>query len=245
MDLFGKLPKSSEPIGLSNLARACNAEEEFALRIARTLAAHDILEEVTSDSKLPSYKHSGLSRFLDQPIGRAAMVHHFDNMLHGQVLSAGEYYTKNGFNSPLSAKDAAFGFAHGQQGKSMFDILEDHPIRAKKLNEAMGVQGQIGLRPLMEVYPFNELKANEDGVQIVDVGGGNGNTSKEIVTAFPTMKGKIVLEDLTSVLEGGGLVVDEPDVKLVPYDFFKEDQPIKSRPNPFSLTSKSNWSTDD
>lgn len=227
MDLFTKLPKSGEPIEVAELARLCNAEEEFAHRIARALAAYDVIEEVVSTSSdLPSYKHGALSRVLEMPMGKALLVHHFDNMLQAQTLSAGEYYTKNGFRSPITAKDAPFGFAFGQQGKSIFDVLEEQPIRAKKLNDAMGVQGQFGLKPLMAAYPFDQLHANDEGIQLVEVGGGNGTASREFITSFPELKGKVVLEDLESVLTGGGLVVEEPDVKLIPYDFFKDTQPI-------------------
>jgi hypothetical protein len=50
---------------------------------------------------------------------------------------------------------------------------------------------------------------------------------KAIQEAYPKMKGKLVLEDLKVVLDGG--VVVSKDVKLQTYDFFKEVQPIKGK----------------
>jgi len=69
---------------------------------------------------------------------------------------------------------------------------------------------------------------NEDGVALVDIGGGKGQMLKAIQEAYPEMKGKLVLEDLKVVLDGG--VVVSEDVKLQTYDFFKEVQPIKGKP---------------
>lgn len=56
----------------------------------------------------------------------------------------------------------------------------------------------------------------------MDVGGAQGHT---IQSAYPAVKGKIVLGDLQSVLDDGILPNLEADV--APYDFFKEQQPVK------------------
>jgi hypothetical protein len=77
------------------------------------------------------------------------------------------------------------------------------------------------------VYAFDTLVPNEDGVALVDIGGGKGQMLKVIKEAYPEMGGKLVLEDLKVVLDGG-VVVDDEVVKI-PYDFFKEVQPIKGK----------------
>jgi len=94
-------------------------------------------------------------------------------------------------------------------------------------NNAMTIMAVLGLKPLGGLYPFDGLVANEDGVALVDIGGGKGQMSRVILEAYPMMKGKLVLEDLQVVLDGG--VVVEQDVRLLGYDFFKEVQPIKGK----------------
>jgi len=93
-------------------------------------------------------------------------------------------------------------------------------------NSAMTITAVLGLKEVVTSYPFDHLEANADGVALVDVGGGKGHVINEMRSTYPQMKGRIVLEDMKVVLEGG-TVVPEGEVALQPYDFFKEVQPIK------------------
>lgn len=146
-------------------------------------------------------------------------------MLNAQVNSAKGYYLKHGFKNPEDAKNSPFSFANGRDDKGIFDILEEQPERMKLFNSAMAIQATIGLKEVMLAYPFDKLQANKDGVVLVDVGGGKGQVINEIRTVYPNLQGTMVLEDMRVVLEGG-IVVPEEVIKQ-PYDFFKEEQPIK------------------
>lgn len=109
--------------------------------------------------------------------------------------------------------------------EDFFDILVKDADRLAIFNNAMQIMATLGLKPLGNVYAFDKLVPNEDGVSLVDIGGGKGQMLKVIKEAYPEMRGKLVLEDLKVVLDGG-VVVDDEVVKI-PYDFFKEVQPIK------------------
>ncbi|KAF2093546.1 S-adenosyl-L-methionine-dependent methyltransferase [Rhizodiscina lignyota] len=226
MKLLDTLPLDGSVITISDIAKACNAEEEFVLRIARLLAAYNILVESESASGTLSYGHTEFSRFANQGPTKAGIVHNFDNMLNAQTGAAGYYFNEFGFKSPEDGKNCPFTFAHGAKDESAWDIFERIPWRGRLLQEAMSIQGLLGLQALVDAYPFEKLTPNEDGIMYVDVGGGRGNVEKEVLKHHPEMKGKIVLQDLKSVLEAG-TVVPEPDAKLMPYDFFKEVQPVK------------------
>ena len=93
-------------------------------------------------------------------------------------------------------------------------------------NSAMTITAVLGLKEVVTSYPFDHLEANAEGLVLVDVGGGKGHIINELRSVYPHMKGRIVLEDMKVVLEGG-TVVPEGEVALQPYDFFKEEQPIK------------------
>lgn len=226
MGLFGALPLSGEPLVVAELAKKTNAEEEFVLRISRVLGAFDILQESDSSSGLLAYSHTPLSRFLTTPPAQASTRHQFDNMLQGHALSAGKYYLKHGFKNPEDAKNSPFTFAHSTHDASVFDILETMPERMAIFNSAMTITAVFGLNEVVTSYPFDHLEANAEGLVLVDVGGGKGHVVNEIRSVYPHMKGRIVLEDMKVVLEGG-TVVPEGEVALQPYDFFKEQQPIK------------------
>lgn len=226
MDLFRALPSNGDAVPLSELAKQLGAEEDFALRIARALASCDIIQETETSSELPGYSHTPMSRFLMVPAMRALIIHNVDNMLQATSIAAGKFYTENGFKNPGDSKNSPFTFAHSTKDESLFDILGRMPERAKTLNDAMGIAATMGLKELTRGYPFNKLRANEDGVCLVDVGGGRGNMVKALLDVYPDLKGKLVLQDLRSVIESG-TSVGEPDVKLQPYNFFKGVQPVK------------------
>lgn len=135
------------------------------------------------------------------------------------------YYHKYGFKSPEDSKNAPYTFAHNAVDKDFFDLLVKDEEKLKFFNEGMTIMAVLGLKPLGSLYPFDKLKQNEEGVALVDIGGGKGQMLKAIQEAYPTMEGKLVLQDLGVVLKGG-VVVGE-SVKLMPYDFFKDVQPIK------------------
>ncbi|KAH7377992.1 O-methyltransferase-domain-containing protein [Cadophora sp. MPI-SDFR-AT-0126] len=226
MGLFNALPSSGEPSTVAILAQKTHAQEEFLFRIARTLSVFDILQESDSpSSNIPSYSHTPYSRFLTLPPAEASTRHLFDNMLQAQANSASGYYLKYGFKNPEDATNSPFSFAHGKDDKGIFDILEEQPERMKVFNSAMAIQATIGLKDVILAYPFDKLEANKDGIVLVDVGGGKGQVINEIRRDYPNLQGAMVLEDMEIVLQGGTAVPDE--VIKQPYDFFKEEQPIK------------------
>ena len=79
-------------------------------------------------------------------------------------------------------------------------------------------------------YPFDEELQNEGltdtDVTVVDVGGGRGQALEVIKAVFPTLKGRMVLQDLRDVIEdakAGGLAgFIEPMVAS-----FFERQPVE------------------
>ncbi|KUJ11679.1 S-adenosyl-L-methionine-dependent methyltransferase [Mollisia scopiformis] len=228
MSLLEALPMTGESLTCSALASKTSSDAEFVLRIARVLGAFDILTEGTNSEGEVTYSHTMFSRFLTGPPAKASAKHLFDNMLQAQANSAGGYYQKFGFHSPTDPKNCGFSFAHGKEDMGLFEILGAQPERMKLFNDAMMVTASFGLKELSTCYPWGELKGNKDGVVLVDVGGGKGHVVKELRGAVEGFKGqgKLVLQDMGVVLEGG--VVDlDPEVKLMAYDFFKEVQPVK------------------
>ena len=80
-----------------------------------------------------------------------------------------------------------------------------------------------------DFYPFKENLIKDaityDAIFLVDVGGGKGHDLKEMCRKYPELPGKLVLQDIKSVIEEA--VASKLDGKIVPmeHDFFTE-QPI-------------------
>lgn len=91
---------------------------------------------------------------------------------------------------------------------------------------AMTLTTMFGLDEVSAGFPYHDLVPNSDGVKLVDVGGGKGHFFVEMQAKHPELwtPGSLVLEDLKVVLDGGVLVSDT--VKVVPYNFFEEKQPV-------------------
>lgn len=230
MDLFSVLPASGEPRMVSELAQKLGAEEDFVFRIARTLASCDIIHETDSVANAPAYCHTSISRFLSTPVMKGMIRHSVDNMLQATCNAVGKFYAERGFRNPEDSKNSPFTFAHGTTDEGIFDIFARMPERAKNLNIAMGVATAMGLEELTECYPFDKLQGNGDGICIVDVGGGRGNMEKMLLDVYPSLTGKLILQDLGAVIESG-TDVGEPAVKLQAYDFFQGPQPVQGSPS--------------
>ncbi|CZR60091.1 uncharacterized protein PAC_09986 [Phialocephala subalpina] len=227
MSLFEALRMSGSPLTCSSIASKTSSDPEFVLRISRVLAAFEILQESQDEKGEVAYAHTMVSRFLTAPPAKAGAKRLFDNMFQAQANSASGYYKEHELHSPNDPKNTAFTFAHGEKDKGIFDILEERPERMKLFNDAMTVTVQFGLKELAGCYPWGSLGANEDGIVLVDVGGGKGHVVKELKESTEAFKGKgkLVLQDMKVVLDGGVVVDDEAE--LMPYDFLTEEQPIK------------------
>jgi hypothetical protein len=228
MGIFEAIPLSGESITLLDLANEINADEEFLLRISRVLSTSDILHE--SDlSEVLAYSHTPISRLLTKPAAKALFKFHNGIMLPAQFGSVPGYYLKSGVKSPQDPKKyCPFTFAHSTKEADFFDILNTKPEEMALFKNAMTIMAVLGLKEVVQLYEFDRLEPNEDGIALVGFGGGKGYILNPILEIYPNMKGKGVLEDLKMVLEGG-IVVPEHEVALQPYDFFKEIQPIKGK----------------
>jgi hypothetical protein len=227
MGIFEAIPLSGEAITLLDLANEINADEEFLLRISRVLSTSDILHE-SDPSRLLAYRHTPISRFLTTPAAKASFNFHYGIMLPAHIASVPGYYLKSGYKSPQDPKNCPFTFAHSTKDADFFDILNTKPEEMALFKNAMTIMAVLGLKEVVQLYEFDRLEPNEDGIALVDVGGGKGHILNTIREVYPNMKGKSVLEDLKMVLEGG-TVVPGNEVALQPYDFFKEIQPIKGK----------------
>ncbi|KAH8775107.1 O-methyltransferase-domain-containing protein [Hyaloscypha finlandica] len=225
LSLFEAIPQFGR-IAIKELADKINASEEFIFRLMRVLGAFEILEVTyPPPNHLMSFAHTPMSRLLISPAAKASFRNHFEILLPAHLSSVPGYFHKYGFKSPEDFKNVPFTFAHGTQDEDFFDLLVKDENKLKIFNDAMAIMAVLGLKPLGSLFAFDKLVPNEDGVALVDIGGGKGQMLKAIQEAYPKMKGKLVLEDLKVVLDGG--VVVSEDVKLQTYDFFKEVQPIK------------------
>lgn len=79
-------------------------------------------------------------------------------------------------------------------------------------------------------YPVKERlfdgfdTSNKDAVLLIDVGGGFGHYTEELLSKFPNCPGRLILQDLPPVI--GRIQQLHPRIEKMEYDFFTE-QPVK------------------
>jgi len=79
----------------------------------------------------------------------------------------------------------------------------------------------------LDVVAFDSEVAQDAGpedVVFVDVGGGNGSQCTALRKRFPTLQGRVILQDRSAVLEKA---TANEDIERMAHDFLTE-QPVKS-----------------
>lgn len=239
MNIFTTLPQDGSSVNLSTLTKgAPNASEEFTLRIARVLGAFNVIAQThDSATKEPFYAHTPLSRWISSVPGAAVTKHLFSDQVAPAVASVPNYFLKYGFASPASSKNCLYSYAHGRDDASFFDIIEkEKPEEFANFNVAMTVGPTLGLEEVIGAYDFGKLVGNKEGIVLVDVGGGQGHVLNEILKLNRELEGKVVLQDLAKVVEGGKVLDDKVLAGVQAYDFFEGVQPVKGKSFLFLLT---------
>lgn len=225
MGAFNALPQDGTAIALGDVAKKMNAEEDFVLRIMRVLVAYNLVAETDAVSS-PAYSHSALSRFMCNPMAQAGYKHLFHTMLPGGLNAYPGYFQQDGFQNPPSSKNAPITYAERKKDMTIFDILEQDPTRLEYFHTSMAMVNAMSSGEAAKTYPFDKLEPNSDGIVYVDVGGGKGQTVKLVKEVYPQLKGKVVVEDLPEVVSEG-LMLPESEMIARPYNFLKEEQPVK------------------
>lgn len=126
---------------------------------------------------------------------------------------------------------APLQFTHGFNTDG-FAWLCQNPAALTRFNSFM--EGQRADRPYWaDWFPVRDRILNlpdmsADRPLLVDLGGGRGHDLLEFRQRFPDAPGKLVLEDLPSVIDEvrGAQDRNAGKIDAVPYDFFATQQPV-------------------
>lgn len=139
------------------------------------------------------------------------------------VLAMPRALRERGYKSPTKESGSPFKWLYGEE---KWTWLGSHPDRAATMVSGMrslNVGNVSG-----DAYPFGtelaKLDIQENEVDIVDIGGGQGHVLEEIRKRNPQMRGRFICQDFQSTFDA---VSGPPKgVEFLVHDFFKP-QPIK------------------
>lgn len=140
------------------------------------------------------------------------------------------YLKEKGPKEPDSQFTSPFAWTEGQEGKAIWEIMAQHPERFATFQR--GLPFYDANLPKTGYYDFGKLAdgAGADRAVMVDIGCGLGQTMIEIVETNPALKsGKIVLQDLSNVIEAARESGNIPDnFELMAHDFYTP-QPVQGK----------------
>ncbi|MBB5825910.1 methyltransferase [Micromonospora carbonacea] len=170
----------AEPVPISYLAKACQANEDALFRFCRALAGLGVLKA-----------HSGRAFSLTE-LGRALRSDVPNTLRWGIMLHGGETFRSwsDVLHTVRTGKPA---FDH-TFGTPFFDYLATHPEYNDIFHRTMGVTD----RPpeVLGDYDFARSRV------VADIGGGIGTLLATVLRAHPHLRG--ILQDLPEALRGAG-----------------------------------------
>lgn len=154
----------------------------------------------------------------------------YDAVAQG-VIAIPYFGRSNGWRKPGDYRYGPFQLALGTD-LGYWEYLAAHPERMQSFNTGMRV-GKIGRTT--SAFPFGDVLARApcgpNGIAIVDVGGGRGQSLEAIREDWPLMRGRFVVQDLADV-------IDDAEAKGVPSwmetskGSFFDKQPVKGKTIP-------------
>jgi hypothetical protein len=143
-----------------------------------------------------------------------------------------EYLEATNYRNPDDPLLAPLQYTHNFKTDG-FTWLCENPAALARFNSFM--EGQRANRPHWgDWFPIHEHVLDHPDVRadsplIVDIGAGRGHDLIGFRQRFPDVPGRLVLEDLSTVVDEvrGAQDLDAAGIETVAYDFFAEKQPIE------------------
>jgi hypothetical protein len=178
----------SGPKPVSEIARACAANEDAVFRVMRALASAGVFDEIAP--RTFALTADGELLISDRPDSLRPMVLWLDDKFHFDTYPELPYAMKTG----QTVVEKVFG-------ETCFGYFEKNPDESKVFNEAMTGFSRMFMPAVLDAYDFSWL----NGKTLVDVGGGHGYLMTSILKKYPEIHG--VVSDLEHVVAGASEMI--------------------------------------
>lgn len=129
--------------------------------------------------------------------------------------------------------------------QAVWEWLSERPRDRDAFNDFMFIQA-TGLASFLEVFPLDkyvQTSNTSDRIQFVDVGGGSGHISRAVLAKYPSLHGKIAVEDRPDYGTVSRADFAKDGIQMVPHDFFTP-QPLKGAKVYYMRNILHDWPTD-
>lgn len=150
------------------------------------------------------------------------------------------FLAENNYQDSTDTKNTAFQKGHNTK-LGAFEWLSQQPKLFGALQQVMtAMQSSDWLRdlPVLDKAAQDETSHLSESPFLVDVGGGHGHQCVQVLEKHPTLKGRLVLQDLSQAVDK---LAPIDGVQVMAQDFFKK-QKVQGLNIPlvFTMTQESN-----
>ncbi|KAF2875895.1 S-adenosyl-L-methionine-dependent methyltransferase [Massariosphaeria phaeospora] len=217
MQLIDQAMASKGPVTANELSLASGADAILVVRIMRMLVAMGIF-----NAEKPSYTCKPL---FDLPCATKSTHFPYGASQIPPIVFLPEYFEQKGYKNPTDADGGSFQFTY-QSKQHFFDWLSARPRLQGAFNTTMGIQRMERGETWLDYYPVEgKLRANADGILLVDVGGSVGHDVIKFQQRFPNLPGRLIFEDFLTVVSSATDLA--AGIEAISHDFF--------RPHPASV----------
>ncbi|KAF7430170.1 hypothetical protein PC9H_005870 [Pleurotus ostreatus] len=212
-----------KPKGLhvDELGRLTDQDPGKLGRVLRTLATNHVYTEVTPNV----FANNRLSMKLlsTDPVSSLVRIMTDECLKGGAVV--GDVFKDPTTRKSYRLEDSAFQRAHGVSVFTHYGGPENPEVFESFAQAMVGWAQVTGRAMLPKIYPWGSLPANST---VVDVGGGNGHATLDLLKAFPSLK--IIVQDTPPVAIQGKeywekeypTAIQDKKVDFIGFDFLAE-----------------------
>ncbi|KAL4819599.1 S-adenosyl-L-methionine-dependent methyltransferase [Aspergillus spinulosporus] len=219
----------------SELSVQTNAERGLIvrlMRVATSLGLCDSNLNLSSAEPETIYSANSKTEIMTKPLGRDGLRCLYDlTMPTLSVLPT--YLAQRAYTMPTDYNASPMCWATGQ---GQFEWLKERPGQQARFNALMASRRE-GQARWFDVYPvkrllwsatsFEERAAkNDENVFMVDIGGNEGHDLLWLRERYPYFQGRLILQDLPTVVAGKEIQLEGKGIEVMEYSFF-EQQPVK------------------
>ncbi|OQE06781.1 hypothetical protein PENVUL_c016G08296 [Penicillium vulpinum] len=220
LGIFSILTGSNGPKTAQELAEETGTDASMLARILKHLAAMMVIVETGPDE----YKSNSISQTL--------AVRRYSDMwpcavdcIRGAAQALPTWLKQNAYQSPTNGIDCPFTTGYNTK-LAFYEWLHANPHNPSLASQFAGVMSAYRQNSKSwmdgDSYPLHdrlicEARTGKDDVFLVDVGGSVGHDLLELRRKWPSLPGKLILQDLPAVVENVGIL---EDIQVMAYDFF-------------------------
>ncbi|CAI7576054.1 unnamed protein product [Penicillium discolor] len=237
MGVFTLLSEKRSAVSWEELAALKNADIQLVERIMRVLVCNGFASELGPGQ----YAATDLSSKMTERKTIGTMDSLFIDFLP-IIQKTPEFFQKSDYKNPGDPMDGPFQHAYNTTG-SCWDWLAKNPDALDRFNTFME-GGRDDTSHWTDWFPAQEQLldgVSTDSPLLVDIGGGRGHDLLGFKQKFPAAAGKLVLEDLPSVIED--IQKLDSGIQRVKHNFF-EPQPVKGARAYYFKHIMHDWSDD-